>query len=171
MDSFVEDCVAVLSRTPIVLDALLRGLPEEWLSADEGPGTWNPHIVVGHLIHGERTDWMPRMEMILTHGKARPFDPFVHDPATVAGRTMGSLLDEFAAIRREKLDQLRALALGPGELALEGMHPALGVVTARQLLATWTSHDLAHILQISRVMAKRLKPEVGPWADYLSVMK
>lgn len=168
---FFEECVAVLERTPLALDGMLRGLPEVWTEADEGPETWNARVVLGHLIHGERTDWMARLEIILAHGKARPFDPFVREPAMEPGREVASLLDEFAGLRRENLRRLGELGLGPAQLELEGMHPALGVVTARQLLATWTAHDLAHILQVSRVMAKRLRADVGPWAEYLSVMR
>jgi DinB superfamily len=170
--SFLDESLAVLKRTPRVLEALLRDLPDVWTSATEGPGTWSPYVVVGHLIHGERVDWMPRVEMILEHGVNRPFDAFDRE-AQLTGdphKALGALLDEFAALRTSNVERLRELDLQPAQLALQGMHPALGVVTLRQLLATWTAHDLAHILQISRVMAKRYKNDVGPWAEYLSVM-
>jgi hypothetical protein len=172
MTSFVRDCAAVLERTPAALDALLRNLPDTWTNADEGPGTWSPYVVMGHLIHGEKTDWMPRVEIILEHGTARPFDPFDRE-AQLREETvpdLPALLDEFAALRRQNLARLEAIALRPEQLDLQGMHPALGVVTLRQLLSTWTAHDLSHLVQVGRVMAKRLKQEVGPWAEYLSVM-
>ena len=170
--TFLEECLAVLTRGPASFDALLRDLPEGWTSATEGPGTWSPFVVIGHLIHAEKADWIPRLEIILTHGVNRPFDPFdreaqFHDSK---GRSLSALLDEFGALRRENLARLRALDLQPAQLDLQGMHPALGPVTVRQLLATWTAHDLGHLLQVSRVMAKRYKTEVGPWAEYLSVM-
>jgi hypothetical protein len=173
MTAFLEDSLAVLTRTPATFDTLLRDLPEAWTAATEGPGTWSPYVVMGHLIQGERTDWMPRLAIILKHGPARPFDPFDRDAQFVEseGKSLATLLDEFSTLRRENLAHLRALNLQPAQLELKGTHPALGSVTVRQLLATWTAHDLAHILQVSRVMAKRYKQEVGPWAEYLSVMK
>lgn len=171
--SFLEECLSVLERTPATLGTLLRDLPEVWTEATEGPGTWSPYVVIGHLIHGERADWMPRLEIILEHGSDRPFDPFDREAQfhESKGKPLSTLLDEFSALRRGNLERLRALNLQPEQLALKGTHPALGLVTLRQLLATWTAHDLAHILQVSRVMAKRYKQEVGPWAEYMSVMK
>lgn len=170
---FLEECLSVLTRTPATLDTLLRDLPEAWTTATEGPGTWSPYVVIGHLIHGERTDWMPRLAIILEHGPNRPFDPFDREAQfrESHGKSLSTLLDEFSALRRDNLARLRALNLRPAQFELQGTHPALGPVTVRQLLATWTAHDLAHILQVSRVMAKRYKQEVGPWAEYLSVMK
>jgi hypothetical protein len=170
---FLEECVSVLTRTPATLDALLRDLPEAWTATTEGPGTWSPYDVIGHLIHGERTDWMPRLAIILEHGSLRPFSSFDRDAqfTNSHGKSLTTLLDEFSVLRRDNLARLRALNLEPEQLELKGTHPELGEVTARQLLATWTAHDLAHILQVSRVMAKRYKHEVGPWAEYLSVMK
>jgi hypothetical protein len=171
--SFLDECLAVLTRTPATLDTMLRDLPEPWTSATEGPGTWSPYVVIGHLIHGEKADWIPRLSIILEHGTGRPFDPFDREAQfrESKGKPLTTLLDEFIALRRDNLERLRAINLHPAQLDLQGMHPALGPVTVRQLLATWTAHDLAHILQISRVMAKRYKQEVGPWAEYLSVMK
>ncbi|MEO5925983.1 MAG: DinB family protein [Bryobacteraceae bacterium] len=167
--SFLEESRAVLARTPATLDALLRGLPECWTEATEGPGTWSPYVVIGHLIHAERTDWMPRLEIILKYGTGRPFDTFDREGKPHAERQpLPALLDEFASLRRQNL---LSLQLTEEQLDLQGTHPELGTVTVRQLLATWTAHDLAHILQISRVMAKRYKQEVGPWAEFLSVMK
>lgn len=170
---FVEESIAVLERTPATLDALLRGLPEPWTAATEGSGTWSPYVVIGHLIHGEKTDWMPRVALVLEHGTSRPFDPFDREAQLreEAPRPLSEMLDEFAALRDGNLEQLRALDLKAPQLELQGTHPALGPVTLRQLLATWTAHDLSHIVQISRIMAKRYRQEVGPWAEYLSVMK
>ena len=169
---FLEECLSVLTRTPATLDAMLRDLPEAWTTATEGAGTWSPYVVVGHLIFCEKTDWMPRVEIILEHGPGRPFDPFDREGQfrEDAQKPLSALLDEFRALRRQNLERLCALDLRPAQLELPGMHPSLGPVTLRQLLATWTAHDLAHLLQVSRVMAKRYKQEVGPWAAYLPVM-
>ena len=172
-EAFLEECVAVLTRTPATLDAMLRGLPDVWTEATEGPGTWSPYVVLGHLIHGEKADWMPRLAIILEHGPDRPFDPLDREAQLREGheKPLATLLDEFSVCRSENLERLRGLNLQPAQLELVGTHPALGRVTVRQLLATWTAHDLGHILQVSRVMARRFKQEVGPWAAYLSVMK
>ncbi|HWF07662.1 MAG TPA: DinB family protein [Bryobacteraceae bacterium] len=172
-DAFVEECLSVLTRTPAVLDTALRGLPDVWTAATEGPGTWSPYVVVGHLIHCEEADWMPRLGIMLDYGPARPFDVFDREAQfrDSRGKALAQLLDDFSALRRDNVARLRALDLQPAQLDLRGTHPDLGPVTVRQLLATWTAHDLAHIVQISRVMARRWKNEVGPWAAYLSVMK
>lgn len=172
-EPFLEECLAVLVRTPAALDALLRGLPESWTASTEGFGTWSPYVVVGHLVHGEKTDWMPRLAIILEHGENRAFDSFDREAQfrDSEGKSLEMLLDEFNELRRDNLARLRGLNLQPGQLELKGTHPALGSVTLRQLLATWAAHDLAHILQVSRVMAKRYRSEVGPWAEFLSVMK
>ena len=170
---FFDECLSVLTRTPATLNALLRDLPEAWTAANEGPGTWSPYTVIGHLIHGEKTDWMPRLSIIIEHGVSRPFDSFDREAQFHQNQLepLSTLLDEFSSLRCDNLARLRALNLQPEHLAMQGMHPSLGPVTVHQLLATWTAHDLAHILQISRVMAKRLKQDVGPWAQYLSVMQ
>ena len=170
---FVDECCSILSRTPATLDSLLRALPEAWTSATDGPATWSPYDVIGHLVHAEKADWIPRLSVILEHGPARPFDPFDREAQfrESRGKSLPVLLDEFSAARRNSLERLRALELQPEDLERIGTHPDLGPVTTRQLLATWTAHDLGHLLQISRVMAKRYKQEVGPWAEYLSVMK
>jgi hypothetical protein len=170
---FLDECLSVLTRTPRVFDALLRDLPEGWTSVTEGAGTWSPYVVIGHLIHGEKGDWMPRLDIILKHGPARPFDPFDREAQfrDSEGKSLSTLLDEFSSLRRENLARMRAMNLGPAQFELEGTHPTLGKVTVRQLLATWTAHDLAHLLQVSRVMAKRYKQDVGPWAEFMSVMK
>jgi hypothetical protein len=171
--SFLEESLAVLKRTPATLDAMLRGLPEQWTTTTEGPGTWSCYDVMRHLIHGEKTDWMPRVLIILEHGLDLPFEAFDREAQACESQTqsMPALLDEFAEVRAANLMQLQVLNLHPDQLELVGTHPAFGRVTLRQLVATWTAHDLAHILQVSRVMAKRYKQEVGPWAEYLSVVK
>lgn len=169
--TFLDESVAVLSRTPAAFDTLLRDLPDVLTEATEGPGTWSPRDVVAHLIHCEHEDWMPRLDIILANGPAfTPFDREGHSRYS-AGKTMPTLLDEFLAMRRANLARLKAMNLQPAQLELTGTHPAFGAVTARQLLATWTAHDLAHILQVSRTMAKRYRQDVGPWAEYMSVMK
>jgi len=162
----------VLERTPAVLDAMLRGLDDVWIAADEGSETWSPFDVVGHLVHGERTDWMARTRCILDHGPAKAFEPFDRFAQfeDSRGKSITDLLDEFDRLRRDNVAALRALDLGPEQLALEGRHPNLGPVTLEQLLATWVTHDLGHIAQIARVMAKVHRREVGPWAEYLAVL-
>jgi DinB family protein len=168
----LEEAIAILSRTPATLDALLRGLPNGWISANEGADTWSPFDVIGHLIHGERTDWVPRAKRILEHGEAQAFEPFDRFAQFVAseGRTLDSLLDEFATARRGNLRELAALRLTEADLDRRGRHPALGVVTLRQLLSTWVAHDLDHVVQISRVLARQYSDEVGPWRAYLRII-
>ena len=166
------DGVAVLERTPAVLRALLTGLPATWTDADEGPDTWSPFTVVGHLLHGERTDWLPRIRIILAQGEQRqfaPFDRFAQFEES-RGKSLHTLLDEFAAARRDNLDAVRSLGITDAQLDLTGEHPALGTVTLRNLLSTWVAHDLGHVVQIGRAMAVQYREEVGPWRAYLSVM-
>jgi len=172
MNFDLNAAMAVLERTPEVLRALLVGLPDRWTTINEGGETWNPLQVVGHLIHGERTDWMPRVRIILEHGESRPFDKFDRFAQFAAsdGRGLGSLLDEFAMLRQENLRQLSALALSDADLEKHGRHPELGIVTLRQLLATWVAHDLDHVVQISRVLATQYSDEVGPWRAYLRII-
>ena len=168
----MEEAVAVLARTPATLDALLRGLPEGWTAAHEGGETWSPFDVIGHLIHGDRTDWVPRARIILQHGEARAFDKFDRFAQFAAskGRTLASLLDEFATVRQQSLRDLAALGVSDADLDRRGRHPELGVVTLRQLLATWVAHDLDHVVQISRVLARQYADEVGPWRAYLRII-
>jgi len=168
----LEEAAAVLARTPGALDALLRGLPEDWIGANEGGETWSPFDVIGHLIHGEKTDWMPRVRIILEHGESRPFDKFDRFAQLAAseGRSLGSLLEEFAALRDENVRQLLRLRPSEADLGRRGRHPELGGVTLRQLLATWVAHDLDHVVQISRVLARQYSDEVGPWRAYLRVI-
>ncbi len=169
----LDAAVAVLGRTPGTLDALLTGLPPEWLNATEGADTWSPFDVVGHLIHGEETDWIPRARIILTEGERRPFDPFDRfaQLEKSTGKTLEQLLDEFRGLRRDNLETLATWNLGATDLERRGRHPDLGIVTLRQLLATWVAHDLAHIGQIVRVMAKQYREAVGPWKTYMSVYR
>jgi hypothetical protein len=169
----LTDAVAVLERTPSTLDAMLRGLPAGWISATEGPDTWSPRDVVGHLIHGERTDWIPRARIILEHGEARVFDPFDRFAQfrESAGKSLEQLLDEFRDLRRLNLDALHELVPSADVLDRAGRHPDFGRVTLRELLATWVAHDLDHVVQISRTLAKQYSAAVGPWEKYLSVLK
>jgi hypothetical protein len=168
----MQEGVAILGRTPTMLDALLRGLPDGWIAANEGGETWSPFDIIGHLIHGERTDWIPRARVILERGEAKPFEKFdrLAQFAESEGRTLASLLDEFAALRRENLQALESLHLTHADLDRRGRHPELGLVTLRQLLATWVAHDLDHIVQISRVLARQYSDEVGPWRAYLRII-
>ncbi len=169
----MRDAVALLERTPPSLDALLRGLPESWTHRAEGPDTWTAFDIVGHLIHGERTDWMPRVKTILEFGDARAFEPFdrVAQQQDAAERSLAQRLDEFSRLRRENLVELRALDLQPTDLERRGRHPALGIVTLEQLISTWTVHDLTHLHQISRVLAHQYRDAVGPWDAYLGVLR
>jgi len=168
----LDEALAVLERTPESLRALLGGLGEEWLEADEGPETWSPRQVLGHLIFGEETDWVPRARILLEHDEARPFEPFDRFAHLERSRgvAVAELLDDFARLRRDNLATVRAWNLTEEQLALRGRHPELGAVTLSQLLAAWVAHDLGHVTQIARVMAKRYATEVGPWSAYLSIV-
>jgi hypothetical protein len=172
MEFALHIALPVLERTPATLRALLSGLPSEWTDATEGPDTWSAFDVVGHLIQGERTDWIPRARIILEQGRSRPFDKFDRFAQfrDSAGKSLAELLDEFARLRAESLATLRSWKLTDAQLWLEGEHPAFGAVTLRQLLATWTAHDVSHLAQISRVMAKQYRDAVGPWRAYLPIM-
>lgn len=173
MEHNLTDTVALLSRTPPALNALLQDLSEVWTRRNEGGETWTVYDVVGHMVHGERTDWMPRAKMILQDGETRAFDPFdrLAQQRESQGKSLGRLVEEFAALRAANLDELRTLNLGPEDLRRRGMHPALGVVTLSQLLATWAAHDLTHLHQISRIMAHQYQTAVGPWSAYLGVLR
>ena len=168
----IDDAIALLERTPRTLDSLLRGLPDDWVRSNEGAETWSPFDVVGHLIHGERTDWLPRARIILDHGERRAFDKFDRfaQLEVSRGRTLDSLLDEFATLRRDNLSQLAALRVTEADLDRRGRHPELGPVTLRQLLSTWVAHDLDHVVQVSRTLARQYTDEVGPWRAYLRVI-
>ena len=169
----MADATAVLARTPASLDALLRGLPQSWVRCNEGKDTWSAFDIVGHLIVGERTDWMPRARIILKHGEGRTFDPFDRfaQEQESQGKSLEQLLDEFARLRSENLAALQALDIQPEDLTRRGRHPALGMVTLAELLATWAVHDLTHLHQLSRVMAHQYLDAVGPWRAYLGVLK
>ena len=169
----LTEAIAVLTRTPATMDALLRGLPGGWVRSNEGKDTWSAFDIVGHLISGERTDWMPRVLRILESGEARPFDPFDRFAQfkETQGKSLEQLLDEFARLRKENLAALQALNLQPGDLTRRGKHPALGVVTLSELLATWAVHDLTHLHQLSRVMAHQYRDAVGPWSVFLGVLQ
>ena len=147
-------------------------MPRDWIANNEGPETWSPYDVIGHLIHGERADWIPRARIILESGESRPFDPFdrLAQFEESKGKTLEELLETFSALRAENLATLREMKLGAAELAKTGAHPAFGRVTLKELLATWVTHDLDHIAQIARTMAKQYTCEVGPWAAYLRIL-
>jgi len=168
----VTEAALLLGRTPLLLDAWLRGLPDHWVHVDEGGDTWSAFAVLGHLIHGEQTDWVPRVRQIMTSGDEHPFEPFdrLAQFRATRGRSLAELLDEFAALRRENLAALAALQLVETDLDRRGRHPAFGAVTLRQLLATWVAHDCDHVAQIARVIAHQYSDAVGPWRAYLRVI-
>jgi DinB superfamily len=172
MDFDLPAGIAVLERTPQALRALLSGLPASWTDGTEGPETWSPYVIIGHLNHGERTDWIPRARIILAQGPHRrftPYDRFAQFQES-RGKSLEDLLGEFAQLRADNLATLAGWQLTDASLALEGEHPEFGAVTLRQLLATWVAHDLGHVAQVSRVMAKQYRDAVGPWRAYLPVM-
>jgi hypothetical protein len=172
MEHDLHYTISLLARTPATLDALLRDLPEEWTFPNEGENTWSAFDVVGHLIFGERTDWIPRARMILQFGESKTFEPFDRSGHVqeIQGKSLAQLLDEFARARSGSLDQLRAFDLRSEDLGRRGRHPAFGVVTLSQHLASWAAHDLTHLHQISRVMAHQYREAVGPWSRYLGVL-
>lgn len=164
--------LAILERTPGTLGAMLAGLSPDWTAATVGTESWSPYDIVGHLIHGERTDWIPRARVILAQGENRrfaPFDRFAHFEAS-RGESLEQLLAEFARLREESLANIAAWRLSDGQLNLEGEHPAFGTVTLRQLLSSWVTHDLGHVAQVARVMARQYREAVGPWRAYLPVL-
>ena len=168
----LQQGMAVLERSPATFASLLSGVGPEWFDATEGPETWSPYVILGHLIHGERTDWIPRARIILAQGTERRFAPYdrfaqFHESA---GQSLRDLLDEFARLRAANLRTLVSWQLTVRELSLTGDHPAFGAVTLSQLLATWVAHDLGHLAQTARVMAKQYRDAVGPWRAYLSIM-
>jgi hypothetical protein len=173
MEFKMEQSVEILKQTPAALNVMLGGLSDDWLMKNEGPDTWSPFDVLGHLIHGERTDWIARIKNILEHGEARTFTPFDRFAMfeESRGKTVRQLLQTFETLRRENLETLEGLQLQPRQFELTGTHPELGRVTLGQLISTWTVHDLGHIYQISRTMAHQYDEAVGPWKKYLSVLK
>ena len=172
MNFSFDDALPVLRSTPSVLRAWLQDLPDSWIRANEGAETWSPYDIVGHLIHGERTDWMDRLELILAHGESRPFTPFDRFAQFQAsrGKSLAQLLDTFAELRAANLARLESLHLGQQDFARRGRHPELGPVTLGQLLATWVGHDLNHLGQIARVMGRQYTEAVGPWVEYLPLL-
>jgi hypothetical protein len=168
----LRSTVALLERTPAALNALLRDLPDAWIRGNEGDGSWNAVDIVGHLIDGERTNWIPRAKMILEYGESRTFETFdrASHEQEPHDKSLSDLLDLFAVSRADSLQQLRALNLQPQDLERRGRHPAFGVVTLSQLLATWAAHDLTHLHQLSRVLAHQYREAVGPWSAYLGVL-
>ncbi len=169
----LDQTIALLSRTPVSLNALLRDLPDFWTCGNEGEKTWSAFDVIGHLIHGEKTDWMPRAKMILQFGDSRSFEPFDRwaQERASQGESLGDLLDEFVRLRANNVTELRAMNLKKEDFEKRGLHPALGKVTLSQLLATWAVHDLTHLHQMSRIMAHQYRETVGPWSAYLGVLK
>jgi hypothetical protein len=172
MDFCIKSDGEFLSRTPHVLRSLLHDLPDEWAYSNYGPGTWSPHEIVGHLVYGEQTDWIPRTRIILQHGPAVTFEPFDregHAPLCRKQR-LPELLDLFASLREQNVAALRSFALTPQDMARRGSHPSLGSVTLGEMLATWVAHDLNHIAQVCKALAYQHKSEVGPWEQYMSIL-
>ena len=172
MEFQLDHAKEILSRTPPTIAALVGDLSDTWLLQNEGPETWSPFDILGHLIHGEETDWIPRAKIILEDGEARTFEPFDRFAMfeVSKGKSLGVLLDTFARLRENNLRELEQMNLTDVTLEKRGRHPELGVVTLKQLLATWVVHDLGHVAQIARVMAKQYREEVGPWQEYLPIL-
>jgi hypothetical protein len=173
MESNLEMTMALLARTPATLDALLRDLPDAWTQANEGEQTFNAYEVVGHLAHGERSDWVPRVKTILEFGESRAFEPFDRfaQERESQGKSLAELLDEFSGLRTRNLAEIRALNLKPQDMDLRGRHPRLGTVTLGQLMATWAAHDMTHLHQTARILAHQYRDAVGPWSIFLGVLK
>jgi hypothetical protein len=172
MEFRLEHAVEILSRTPETLNRLLRDLPDSWITGNEGPDTWSAFDIMGHLVHGEETDWVPRVKIILEHGESRAFEPFDRFAQfeKSKGKSLMDLLDEFDSLRKGNLSLLERMTITPAQLALRGMHPELGSVTLSQLLATWVAHDLSHVAQATRVLCKQYSEAVGPWKQYLPIL-
>jgi hypothetical protein len=168
----LAEAIAVLERTPRVIEAMLRGLPPAWTDVTEGPRTWSPRVIVGHLVHGEETDWIPRARLILQYGESRPFTPYdrLAQFRRFKSTPLPVLIRMFQRVRAQNLRVLRRWKLTPRHLRLTGTHPEFGPVSLGQLIATWVAHDLGHVVQTARVMAKRYKTDAGPWVQYLSVL-
>ena len=172
MQYSLERSYEILERTPAVLQSLLAGLSDDWIMTNEGPETFSPYDVVGHLIHGEKTDWITRMKMILEFGNTKTFIPWNREAMyeESKGKNLQQLLDEFTVLRKENMILFKSLNLTEVDFDRKGMHPVLGEVTLRNLLATWVAHDLTHIAQITRVMAKQYKTEMGPWSEFFRIL-
>src|SRR5271167_2526379 len=173
MSHNLDDTLSLLARTPATLNALLRDQPEIWTLRNEGGNTWNAREIVGHLVSGERTDWVPRARMIMQFGESKTFEPFDMQGhiREIEGKSINQLLDEFAQLRTNNLVELRAWKLQPADLERRGVHPSLGVVTMSQLLATWPAHDMTHLHQLSRVLADQYREAVGSWSQYMGVLQ
>ncbi len=168
----VNQGLEILEQTPTTLQSMLGHLSDDWIFSNEGGDSWSPYDIVGHLIHGEKTDWMPRLELILSESADKTFEAFDRFAQfeNSKGKTLAQLLDEFKTLRQQNLDHLTQLDLSESQLNQKGIHPELGPVTASELLACWVTHDLSHLAQISRVMAKQYRTEVGPWTAYLPIL-
>ena len=169
----LEKSIEILERTPTVLQTLLQNLSDDWILHNEGEETWSVYDVIGHLIHGEKTDWIPRTEIILSENPNKtfkPFDRFAQFELS-KGKTLSQLLDEFTILRKKNIEVLRSKKITENDLNKKGVHPTFGEVTLSQLLSTWAVHDLNHIAQIVRVMAKQYKEDVGPWIEYLRILQ
>jgi len=168
----IAKSLEILERTPSVLTSLLSGIDDEWIMNNEGPDTFSPYDVIGHLVYGEKTDWPVRVKIILDHGTSKSFDPFerfaMYEESK--GKTIQQLLYEFEEIRKHNIIWVRSLDLQEPDYDKKGMHPKLGEVTLRNLLAAWIVHDLTHIAQITRVMAKQYKTEIGPWVEFFRIL-
>ena len=171
MEFSLSESIAILKRTPVTLNTLLRGLPDHWTHQNEGPETWSPYDVIGHLIHGEKTDWLVRTKIILfeENKQFEPFDRFAQFEES-KGFTLEELLDEFEVLRKQNLLELEGFSLSSEDFVKKGIHPEFGEITLENLLAAWVVHDLGHIVQINRAMAKQYKENVGPWPKYLTVL-
>lgn len=172
MKYHIDNALEVLERTPNVLNVYLENLSDEWVLSNEGGESWSPFDVVGHLIHGEKKDWIPRLKLVLNDSENRTFEPYDRFAQfeESQGKTMKQLLSEFSELRLQNLEFFKSLNITESDFDKKAIHPSLGEVTLKNLLATWVAHDLGHINQISRVMAKQYKSEVGPWVEYLSVL-
>ncbi len=173
MNFNLEKSIQILERTPDVLHTMLLNLSDDWTNRNEGEGTWSVYDIIGHLIHGEKTDWMPRAEIILSEKADKNFQPFDRFAQFEESKeqSLTQLLEKFKTLRKGNIDRLRSKNITERKLESKGVHPAFGEVTLSQLLSTWVVHDLNHIAQISRVMAKQYKAEVGPWVEYLGILK
>ena len=168
----LDEAIQVLETTPKVLTALLNSLPQSWAEADEGPDTWSTYDILGHLIHGEKTDWIPRAQIILDEGKSRTFPQFDRFAqfSDSKGKSLKVLLNEFVQLRKNNIETLMRMELTDRDFVKSGLHPDFGEVTLKQLLSTWVTHDMSHLRQIARVLAKQYKSEIGPWEKYLPVV-
>lgn len=173
MNFDLDHTIQILERTPFVIESLLNGLSDHWTNRNEGPDTWSPYDVVGHLIHGEKTDWIARLEIILSEAPNKTFEKFDRFAQfnESKGKSLDDLLQEFKALRNRNIALLKSKRIAASDFGKTGIHPAFGEVTLAQLLSTWVAHDLDHIFQIARVMAKQYKTEVGPWVEYLRILK